>query len=127
MGSMISGLLGGGSSPGQQQQMQALQASRGDIQQLRPELMQAKLNALANATSAYQGSNNALETLWGDPNAAPQGPPQGRTGMPRRMMGHDLPQDSGGQSWQAPPQRRASPIAQGISTVMDPLNFFGGR
>lgn len=131
MGSMLSGLFGGGSSPGQQQQTQAIKASRADIQRLRPELMQAKLNALRSATEAYQGTNNALETLWGDPNAKPMGAPQ-------RMMGHDLPQGPSiglamgkaigqGSGFGPRPQRAPSPVQQGISFALDPLNLFKGR
>lgn len=121
MGGMLSGILGGGSSPGQQQQQQALQASRADIQAYRPEAMQARLNALANATSSYQGANNALETLWGAPEE--KGPPSLSIGgvrpMPKRMMGHDLPQQ--GPAPQQPSQGYGGP------SLIDPLGIFGGR
>lgn len=115
MGGLISGLLGGGSSDGQQQQMQALKASRRDIQAYRPEAMQARLNALNNMTSAFQGANNALETLWGDPNAKPK--PQ-----PQRMMGHELPQEM---PYQSPmPQQQQSDFG---FNPLDPLGIFGRR
>jgi hypothetical protein len=115
MGGLISGILGGGSSGGQQQQMNALKASREDIQAYRPEAMQARLNALNNMTSAFQGANNALETLWGDPNAKPA--------QPQRMMGHDLPQQYG-QPQQSMPR---PPREEGGFNIFDPLGIFGGR
>ncbi len=119
MGGLISGLLGGGNSDGQQQQMQALKASREDIQRYRPEAMQARLNALNNMTSAFQGANNALETLWGDPNAKIGGPPQGGR-PPQRMMGHDLPQQQ--------PMPQPGPQQQGGGfNLLDPLGIFGGK
>ncbi len=118
MGGLISGILGGGSSDGQQQQMQALKASRDDIQRYRPEAMQARLNALNNMTSAFQGANNALETLWGDPNAKPK--PVG--GGPQRMMGHDLPREPYPQQ-----QQPQAPQQQGGFNLLDPLGIFGGK
>ncbi len=123
MGGLISGILGGGSSGGQQQQMQALKASREDIQRYRPEAMQARLNALNNMTSAFQGANNALETLWGDPNAKPQAV-GGLTAAPRRMMGHELPQQQPPQQPQQSPQK-----PQGMMgfNPLDPLGLFGRR
>ncbi len=126
MGSIISGIFGGGSSPGQEGQMQALKASRNDIQQLRPELMQAKLNALKNMTDAYRGTNNALETLWGDPNAKPArvgGQPQ----QPQRMFGHDMPQGPMPQPGpqQGPPQPGQQPRPV-LSQVFDPAGVFKG-
>lgn len=90
MGGLLSGILGGGNSAGQQQQQQALQASRADIQAYRPEAMQARLNALGNMTSALQGGNNALETLWGAPPKV--GAPRNFNLPPQRMMGMELPQ-----------------------------------
>jgi hypothetical protein len=121
MGGLISGILGGGNSSGQEQQMQALKASRGDIQAYRPEAMQARLNALRNMTDAYGGGQNALETLWG----APQQPQTGLRGnlqaMPRRMMGHDLPQ----QMPQLPQQPQDVPDE--AAGFFDPLNIFGER
>lgn len=122
MGSLISGILGGGSSPGQEGQMQALKASRADIQRLRPELMQSKLNALQNMTSAYGGTHNALETLWGDPNRkpAPIGGPQ-----PQRMLGHDLPQGPMPQQGPRPSQGGQQPRPM-LSQVFDPAGIFKG-
>jgi len=120
MGGIISGILGGGSSPGQQQQQQALKASRADIQQYRPEAMQARLNALKSMTDAYGGTQNALETLWGNPNAKPQvgGPPQ-------RMMGHELPQ--GAQQLPYLPQPPAPRQADPFPGIPDNLNPFLGK
>jgi hypothetical protein len=90
MGGIISGIFGGGSSPGQDAQMQGLKASREDIQAYRPEAMQARLNLLSDASSPYQGANNALETMYGG------APPPGVGGFgassgSRRLLGHDLP------------------------------------
>jgi hypothetical protein len=119
MGGLISGLLGGGSSPGQDQQMGALKAARGDIQAYRPEAMQARLNALNNMTSAFQGGNNALETLWGDPNA----PKSTGAPPPQRMMGHDLPQET---PYQGPMSPQPSPQGGGFN-LLDPLGIFGKR
>lgn len=119
MGGLISGLLGGGSSDGQQQQMQALKASREDIQRYRPEAMQARLNALNNMTSAFQGSNNALETLWGDPNAQKPAPQ-----APQRMMGHDLPQEM---PYQGPMQGPPQGDQPGGFNLLDPLGVFGRK
>ncbi len=124
MGGLISGILGGGSSEGQQQQMQALKASREDIQRYRPEAMQARLNALNNMTSAFQGANNALETLWGDPSARPAGV-GGLTRRPQRMLGHDLPQPYATQ----PPDQGQPQRPQGMMgfNPLDPLGIFGRR
>ncbi len=124
MGSIISGIFGGGESAGQQQQMQALRASRDDIQRYRPEAMQARLNALNNMTAAFQGANNALETLWGDPSAKPAGV-GGLTRRPQRMLGHDLPQPYASAPQQAPPQQQS----QGMMgfNPLDPLGIFGRR
>ncbi len=102
MGGILGGLFGGG---GQEQQMQGLRASRADIQALRPEAMQARLNALRAMTSGYQGANNALETLWGaPPSTAPRD--DFATGRHNRMMGHDLPRPAPQQAspQQLPPQ-----------------------
>lgn len=123
MGSLISGILGGGSSPGQEGQMQALRASRNDIQRLRPELMQAKLHALKNMTDSYRGTNNALETLWGDPNAKPSpvGVPQ-----PQRMFGHDMPQGPMPQPGPPQPEQRGQPPRPAMSQFFDPAGIFKG-
>ena len=128
MGGLLSGILGGGNSAGQQQQMQALKASRDDIQRYRPEAMQARLNALANMTGSYQGANNALETLWGAPQKAASPSLFGREAYgpspPQRLMGHDLPSEP-----QPAPQGQRQPdyFGSAVSTVLDPLGIFGGR
>lgn len=124
MGGLISGLLGGGSSPGQDQQMGALKAARGDIQAYRPEAMQARLNALGNMTSAFQGANNALETLWGAPQQPRERSMQLPQRQPRRMMGHDLPQQPMNPGPAPQPQR--SQLSSNFNPL-DPLGLFGGK
>lgn len=123
MGGLLSGILGGGDSAGQQQQMGALKAARGDIQAYRPEAMQARLNALNNMTSAFQGANNALETLWGAPQQV-GGQKHANLRVPQRMMGHDLPQEM-------PPQQGPMPGPQaqqgGGFNPLDPLGIFGRK
>lgn len=131
MGSILSGVMGGGSSPGQDAQMQGLKATQGDLQSYRPEAMQGRLNLLSNASVPYQGMNNALETLWGAPPVKAGGPmEQNRAtygSLPPRVLGHDLPQ---GQL--PPPQHVGSDPNYGgsrepdmVSQFMDPLNIFG--
>lgn len=92
MGGLISGVLGGGSSPGQEEQMRQLKVSREAIQAYRPEAMQARLNALSNMSTAYQGANNALQTMYG---GAPKSNPGPYTALPsqpsQRFMGHEMP------------------------------------
>lgn len=122
MGGLISGILGGGSSAGQNAQMGALKAARGDIQAYRPEAMQARLNALQNMTNAYQGGQNALETLWGAPQQPQKPSPfnKGLQAMPQRMMGHDLPQGAS----LSPPQQKPD-TTDHAAQFFDPLNLFG--
>lgn len=116
MGGLLSGILGGGESPGQQAQMAGLQQSREGIERYRPEAMQAHLNLLSNASKAYQPMNNALETMYGGRGTnkpptigdykpmggpmggmspqgppGPQGPPQGRPGAQGGFGAGDLP------------------------------------
>lgn len=137
MGSILGGIMGGGSSPGQDAQMQGLKATQQDLQAYRPEAMQARLNLLSNASTAYQGMNNALQTLWG-PKAGPQAPGQQLRGgfghPPQRMMGHDLPQGP----FPGPMTSQQASAAEGHYTrrpndpdpmgqILDPLNIFGGR
>lgn len=129
MGSILSGIMGGGSSPGQQAQMQGLKATQQDLQSYRPEAMQARLNLLSNASAPYQGMNNALETLWGAPQASPQGLGQlrsmGTSGS--RVMGHDLPQQLGPPQMVGSDPRYTRPSEPDpVSQVLDPLNLFGG-
>lgn len=125
MGSIISGIFGGGSSPGQDAQMGALRASREDIQRYRTEAMQARLNALNNMTSAFQGANNALETLWGAPPEAPVGHLEALRQKPRRMLGHDLPQDIPNQPQGLP--QNPNPPQDGGFNPLGPFGFFGGK
>jgi len=131
MGSILSGITGGGSSPGQDAQMQGLKATQQDLQSYRPEAMQARLNLLSNASAPYQGMNNALETLWGAPQTPQQGIGQLRGSYgpsPQRMMGHDMPRQE-----LPPPQHVGSDPnyvgQQGpdmMDQFLDPLNIFGG-
>lgn len=67
MGGILGGILGGGSSPGQQAQMQGIKGSVQDYQTYRQEMAQALLNTLNTANSSYQGANNGLATLYGAP------------------------------------------------------------
>lgn len=55
-------LFGGG---GQEAQAAALKAATDAYGNYRPEAMQARLNLLSNASTAYQGMNNALQTMYG--------------------------------------------------------------
>lgn len=84
MGSILGGILGGGSTEGQEQQQAAIRQAGHGYQQYRPELFQAMMNSLNQANSAYQPANNMLETMYGAPKtggspmgqAPVQGPPQ---------------------------------------------------
>jgi hypothetical protein len=141
MGSMISGLLGGGESAGQEAQMAALREAQGNIQAYRPEAMQARLNALSNMSTAYQGANNALETMYGG------GQKMGPVGMGKlggggfqtkpseKFMGHDLPSQAaamGAVGGPGSPQQGRPQIGQGngwedtAAMVVDPLGIFRG-
>lgn len=94
MGGMISGILGGGNSQAQAAQQEELAKARAAMQWYRPEAMQARINLFNNASSAYQGANNALETMYG---GAPVGqgtgfqdPASFRDSSPRTVMGHEV-------------------------------------
>ena len=128
MGSMISGLLGGGQSDAQAGQTAALQQARDAAAAYRPEAMQARLNLLNKASGAYQGMNNALETMYGG-----RGPKAGvgsPAGMPQQTFGGmQLPQQpfhqegrpTTGPGAEAPIDRGGfNPIA-----LFDPANVFG--
>lgn len=65
MGGILGGLLGGGSSGADQNQLAALQNAALAFQQYRPEAMQGRLNALSNISTAYQPANNLLQTMYG--------------------------------------------------------------
>ncbi len=131
MGSILSGVLGGGSSAGQDAQMQGLHAARADIQKYRPEAMQAALNAMSNASSGYQGANNALETLWGTPSSPPSVGQQlsskdnGYGPTPQRMMGHDLPQQ--GPDVGTDPRYVAPRGNPQSGKLWDPFGILGGK
>ncbi len=146
MGGMISGILGGGESDGQAAQMAALKEAQANIQAYRPEAAQARLNALSNMSTAYQGANNALETMYGG-----HGPKMGPVGVDKlgaggfqtkpkgeKFMGHDLPEQAaqagmpqvGGPA--GSPQGGRPQIGQGngwedsAAMMVDPLGIFRG-
>lgn len=131
MGSMLSGLLGGGQSDAQAGQTAALQQARDAAHAYRPEAMQARLNLLNKASGAYQGMNNALETMYGGrgggkvgggfaEHAAPQ-PPDGR--LPT-FGGHPMPQQPQGAQQ---PQGRQPMGGFNPMSILDPAGIFGGR
>ena len=74
MGSILGGILGGGSSEGQEQQQAAIRQAGQGYQQYRPELFQAMMNSLNQANSAYQPANNMLATMYGPKTGGPQSP-----------------------------------------------------
>ncbi len=122
MGSMISGILGGGQSPGQQAQMQGIQASREDIQRYRPEAMQAALNAFAQASSAYQPMNNMLETMYGGGGGA-KPPPDFRNFKP--MPRTAPPQGAAPPAQPGRPQGRPDPYNNNVGLqLLDPAGIF---
>lgn len=120
MGGMLSGLLGGGSSQGQQAQMAGLQQSREGIQRYRPEAMQAHLNLLSNASKAYQPMNNALETMYGGRGPKPptigDAPPGGFGPAP-------MPQQPQQPQPMPQPPRQSGGFDAG-SFILDPLGIF---
>ncbi len=144
MGGIVSGILGGGESDGQAAQMAALKQAQDNIQAYRPEAAQARLNALSNMSTAYQGANNALETMYGGhgPKMGPQGIDKLNTNFQRsggKFMGHDLPSqaaEAGMSGVGGPgghPQGPGRPqIGQsngwedGAAMMVDPLGIFRG-
>ena len=118
MGSMLSGLLGGGQSDAQAGQTAALQQARDAAHQYRPEAMQARLNLLNKASGAYQGMNNAMETMYGGRGPKVGGPsnapPQQEPVRQPTFGGNPVPQ-----------QRQSKPSGGGFS-LLDPLGIFGG-
>lgn len=135
MGSLVSGIFGGGSSPGQQAQMNAIHGSVGDYQTYRQEMAQALLNTLNTANSAYQGANNALETAWGAPTPKTGwGPGQGSFRGPSSQP-MPTPQPSnvgsalggalkGGSAMGNAPQGRSDPFITAGQAVLDPGGLF---
>lgn len=124
MGGLISGILGGGSSPGQEAQMAGLRQSKEGIDRYRPEMMQAHLNLLSNASKAYQPMNNALETMYGGRgpkpptigDLRPQGaPPAAPPNLPPQNLGYSTQQFGG------PHRPSMSDIPQ---YLLDPLGVF---
>lgn len=138
MGGLISGILGGGSSAGQEAQLAEMAKAREAIQQYRPEAMNARINAMKNAQGAYQGANNALETMYGGgsgPSLSPTAKIEGALAgtRPKRFMGHDLPTAPmaptpgvGGQPRpQGHPGKPPPDAADAAFMMLDPLNIFG--
>jgi len=123
MGSILGGILGGGSSAGQQAQMAGIKGSVGDYQTYRQEMAQALLNTLNQANSAYQGTNNALATLWGSPSrtTAPGTPAAHTPATPN--VGPALPPPSGSPMGNAPRPNPADSWLTAGEAIMDP--FFG--
>ena len=131
MGGLLSGILGGGDSGAQAAQQAALQQSRDAAHTYRPEAMQARLNLLNKASGAYQGMNNALETMYGGRGPKVGGRSEFATHdpgaggkFPNTFGGHQLPQQPMAQ--QPMPQRGPQP-QQHTTSLLDPLGLFGGR
>lgn len=130
MGSILGGLLGGGSSPGQDAQMNAIHGSVQDYQTYRQEAAQALLNTLNQANSAYQGTNNALETLYGQPTQK-QGNGLPSFGAPlqrAQATAQPSPARTIGSAGFASPmdnaQRREDPVQTAVGAVFDPAGLF---
>lgn len=128
MGGIIGGIFGGGNSGAQQEQQASLARAQDAYQAYRPEAMQSRLNALSNISTAYQGANNALETMYGAP---PKAEPSqfvagGKLSIPRsdfQAAPQELPPPPG-----PPPNGRAQGtdwigLAEGI---LDPGGFLRG-
>lgn len=127
MGSILGGILGGGSSPGQAQQEAALRNATEAYRQYRPEAMQARLNAMGTISNAYQGANNALETMWGTPSADKGSPAERLKGGGLRAMNPSQP--VGPPPPRLPEQRPGGASSRGgldMSFFMDPLGLFRG-
>jgi hypothetical protein len=130
---MISGILGGGNSEAQAAQQAELAQARGALQAYRPEAMQARMNLFNNASSAYQGANNALETMYGGRAEPVGGLRGGLTAMePRKtVMGHEMPQQPMAQP-QGQPQPGPRRIGDGngwedtAARFIDPAGIFRG-
>lgn len=129
MGSLISGFLGGGQSDAQAGQTAALQQARDAAHQYRPEAMQARLNLLNKASGAYQGMNNALETMYGGRGGgkvgggfAEHGAPQPPDGRLPTFGGHPMPQQPQGPQPQGAPRQGG-----GGFNLLDPLDILGRR
>jgi len=131
MGSAISGLLGGGQSDAQAGQLAALQQARDAAAAYRPEAMQARLNLLSKASGAYQGMNNALETMYGGRNKingvgpnTPQMP-----GQPQSFAGIPMPQQPFHQEGRPTTGPGSQTVDRGgfnPMAIFDPAGVFGG-
>lgn len=135
MGSILGGLLGGGSSPGQEAQMNAIHGSVQDYQTYRQEAAQALLNTLNQANSAYQGTNNALETLYGQPtqkqgNGLPSfGAPLQRaqaTAQPSPSPSRTIGSAAAGfaSPMNNAQRHREDPVQTAVGAVFDPAGLF---
>lgn len=133
MGSLISGILGGGQSDAQAGQTAALRQAAENAQAYRPEAMQARLNLLNKATGAYQGMNNALETMYGGrgpkvggasafQDAASKTTAQPSEALKGTFGGHQIPQ----QPMPQQPQQRHQQHTT-TTSILDPLGIFGRR
>lgn len=118
MGSIVTGFMGGGSSPGQEAQMQALKQGGRDYNDYRQQAMQARLNLLGSAMLPFQGANNMLETLWGDPNQKRHFGPFGHRPQP--------PQTPMGQQAQQMRPTQQNDDDPG-SRLLDPLGLFSSK
>lgn len=126
MGGLLSGILGGGSSPGQEAQMAGLRQSREGIERYRPEAMQAHLNLLSNASKAYQPMNNALETMYGGrgpkpPTIGDMAPPGGMAPPPGQPQ---PPQPSQGPSQGQPQGQGGFGMKDLPGFLLDPIGLF---
>lgn len=126
MGGLLSGILGGGSSPGQEAQMAGLRQSREGIERYRPEAMQAHLNLLSNASKAYQPMNNALETMYGGrgpkpPTIGDMAPPGGIAPPPGQPQ---PPQPSQGPSQGQPQGQGGFGMKDLPGFLLDPIGLF---
>lgn len=137
MGGIVSGIFGGGEkSDSQEAQLAAMRNSAKGLDQYRPEAMQARMNVMNQAAGAYQGANNALETMYGGRSKAPPGmisqdwsnhlaykpnAPSGYSGYDpvRAAATSPMANPSAGN-----PQYQGKSTGQIIQTVLDPLGIF---
>jgi hypothetical protein len=133
MGSILSGILGGGQSDAQAGQSAALQQARDAAHAYRPEAMQARLNLLNKASGAYQGMNNAMETMYGGRgpkvgNGGVGGAPQGPTEATPTFGGHPVPQQPQQSPMPQQSQGHQRQLAPGSAPGgWDPFGIFGGN
>ena len=109
MGSLFGG--------GQAEQSAALENATKSYEQYRPDAYQAQMNALNSAMSAYQGANNALQTLWG----AKARPGQPLVAKPATPMGMMMSRPVGPT---APPPQQPEQGGDFIQKLFDPIGLF---